>query len=162
MLGDGEVEQELGPVEVHERERIAGLDVVPVSVGNPHAVVVGDPDDLPLIGRLLETHPRFPERTNVQVARVDASGRVTARGLGARGGGDALVGDERGRGRCGDARRGRGRRCVSRRGASGAPRGRPGVVDRAGRARRVGACSCPWQAALVGTAVVLRKGTQES
>jgi diaminopimelate epimerase len=50
-----------------------------VSVGNPHAVVVGDPDDLPLIGPLLETHPRFPERTNVQVARVDAPGRVTAR-----------------------------------------------------------------------------------
>ena len=31
------------------------------------------------IGPLLETHPRFPERTNVQVARVDGPGRVTAR-----------------------------------------------------------------------------------
>ena len=40
---------------------------------------VGDPDDLPLIGPLLETHPRFPERTNVQVARIDDPGRVTAR-----------------------------------------------------------------------------------
>src|SRR5206468_12603862 len=49
LLPGGQVEQELGPVEVHERERIAGLDVVPVSVGNPHAVVVGDPDDVPLI-----------------------------------------------------------------------------------------------------------------
>ena len=79
MLDDGLVEQELGPFEVHEPERIAGLDVVTVSVGNPHAVVIGDPDDLPLIGPLLETHPRFPERTNVQVARVDTPGRVTAR-----------------------------------------------------------------------------------
>jgi diaminopimelate epimerase len=79
MLDDGLVEQELGPFEVHEPERIAGLDVVTVSVGNPHAVVIGDPDDLPLIGPLLETHPRFPERTNVQVARVDAPGSVTAR-----------------------------------------------------------------------------------
>jgi diaminopimelate epimerase len=79
MLEDGLVEQELGPFEVHEPERIAGLDVVTVSVGNPHAVVVGDPDDLPLIGPLLETHPRFPDRTNVQVARVDAAGSVTAR-----------------------------------------------------------------------------------
>ena len=79
MLGEGEVEQELGPVEVFEGERVAGLDVIPVSVGNPHAVVIGDPDDLPLIGPLLETHPRFPGRTNVQVARVDARGLVTAR-----------------------------------------------------------------------------------
>jgi diaminopimelate epimerase len=79
MLGGTEVEQDLGEVQVGEAERIAGLDVVPVSVGNPHAVVVGEPDDLPLIGPLLETHPRFPERTNVQVARIDAPGRVTAR-----------------------------------------------------------------------------------
>ena len=49
------------------------------SVGNPHAVVVGDPDDVPRIGPLLETHPRFPNRTNVQVARVDGPGEVTAR-----------------------------------------------------------------------------------
>jgi diaminopimelate epimerase len=79
LLPGGEIEQDLGPVEVYERERVAGLEVVSVSVGNPHAVVVGDPDDLPLIGPLLETHPRFPERTNVQVVRVDAPGRVTAR-----------------------------------------------------------------------------------
>jgi diaminopimelate epimerase len=75
----GEVMQALGAVEVLARERIAGLEVTVVSVGNPHAVVQGDPDDLPLIGPLLETHPRFPERTNVQVARVDGAGRVTAR-----------------------------------------------------------------------------------
>ncbi len=79
MRSDGLVEQELGPFEVYERERVAGLEVVAVNVGNPHAVVVGDPDDLPLIGPLLETHPRFPERTNVQVVRVDAPGHVTAR-----------------------------------------------------------------------------------
>lgn len=78
-MRDGEVEQELGEVRVHARERIAGLDVTPVEVGNPHAVVVGDPDDLPLIGPLLETHPRFPNRTNVQVVRVDGPGVVTAR-----------------------------------------------------------------------------------
>ena len=78
LLDDGQVEQELG-VEVFARERIAGLEVIPVSVGNPHAVVVGDPEDLPLVGPLLETHPRFPNRTNVQVVRVDAPGEVTAR-----------------------------------------------------------------------------------
>jgi diaminopimelate epimerase len=79
LLADGQIEQELGVVDVHPPERVAGLEVVAVSVGNPHAVVVGDPDDLPLIGPLLETHPRFPGRTNVQVARVDAPGHVTAR-----------------------------------------------------------------------------------
>jgi diaminopimelate epimerase len=76
---DGQIEQELGDVKVYPPERIAGLDVIPVDVGNPHAVVLGDPDDLPRIGPLLETNPRFPERTNVQVARVDEPGRVTAR-----------------------------------------------------------------------------------
>jgi diaminopimelate epimerase len=76
---DGQIEQELGEVKVSEPERVAHLDVIAVDVGNPHAVVLGDPDDLPLIGPMLETHPRFPMRTNVQVARIDAPGRVTAR-----------------------------------------------------------------------------------
>jgi len=79
MTGGDEIEQDLGEVEVYERERIAGLEVTPVSVGNPHAVVEGDPADLPLIGPLLETHPRFPNRTNVQVARLDRAGEITAR-----------------------------------------------------------------------------------
>ena len=78
-LRDGEIEQELGAVRVSEPERIAGLDVIVIDVGNPHAVVIGDPDDVALIGPLLETHPRFPNRTNVQVARVDGPGLVTAR-----------------------------------------------------------------------------------
>jgi diaminopimelate epimerase len=79
LLPDGRVEQDLGEVEVHERERVAGLEVTPVSVGNPHAVVVGDPGDLPLVGPLLETHPRFPARTNVQVARLERPGEIVAR-----------------------------------------------------------------------------------
>lgn len=76
---DGSIEQELGPVEVGSREEAGGIEFVPVSVGNPHAVVVGDPDDILRIGPLLETHERFPGRTNVQVARVDGPGEVTAR-----------------------------------------------------------------------------------
>lgn len=78
-LVGAEVAQEMGEVRVAEPERIAGLDVIAVHVGNPHAVVVGDPDDLPLIGPLLETHPRFPNRTNVQVVRIEGPGVVTAR-----------------------------------------------------------------------------------
>ena len=79
MRGDGLVEQDLGKVEVGARERVDGIELTPVSVGNPHAVVAGDPDEIVRVGPLLETHPRFPQRTNVQVARVDAPGEVTAR-----------------------------------------------------------------------------------
>ena len=41
--------------------------------------MIGDPDTIVDIGPLLETHARFPDRTNVQVARIDAPGQVTAR-----------------------------------------------------------------------------------
>jgi diaminopimelate epimerase len=86
MLGDGLVEQELGPVVVGEPEEVDGIRFTPVDVGNPHAVVEGDPGELDRIGPALETHPRFPNRTNVQVARrVDAEtieARVWERGVG--------------------------------------------------------------------------------
>ena len=76
---DGQIEQELNDVHVVRHEKVAGLSVISVDVGNPHAVVIGDPEELPRIGPLLETHARFPNRTNVQVVRIDAPGRVTAR-----------------------------------------------------------------------------------
>lgn len=79
MLGGAEVEQDLGQVRVGAAEEIEGIRFTPVDVGNPHAVVAGDPADVVLIGPLLEAHPRFPNRTNVQVARVDRPGEVTAR-----------------------------------------------------------------------------------
>jgi diaminopimelate epimerase len=76
---DGLYESDLGVVDVGEHETVEGIELIPVSVGNPHAVVLGDPDEIERIGPLLETHPRFPERTNVQVVHVDAPGEVTAR-----------------------------------------------------------------------------------
>lgn len=82
---DGLAEQELGEVRVGEPEEIEGIRFTPVDVGNPHAVVLGDPDDIVRIGPLLETHPRFPQRTNVQVARLDddhVTARVWERGVG--------------------------------------------------------------------------------
>jgi diaminopimelate epimerase len=72
-------ESDLGEVEVGPREVVEGHELTPVSVGNPHAVLLGDPADLPELGPLLETHPHFPNRTNVQVARIDGPGEVTAR-----------------------------------------------------------------------------------
>jgi diaminopimelate epimerase len=76
---DGMYESELGSVEVGEPETLDGIELTAVVVGNPHAVVVGDPGRIGELGPRLEGHPRFPERTNVQVARVERLGEVTAR-----------------------------------------------------------------------------------
>jgi diaminopimelate epimerase len=57
----------------------AHLAITAVSVGNPHCVVFTDalrPADLARLGPLLERHPLFPRRTNVQLARVLGSDRV--------------------------------------------------------------------------------------
>ena len=76
-VADGLVEVEVGAVEVGESESVELLGervhLTPVRVGNPHAVVRGDfsRDDLLRLGPLLETHDRFPQRTNVQLVRVD-------------------------------------------------------------------------------------------
>lgn len=79
MLDGDLVEQDLGEVIVGEPEDVAGVRLVTVDVGNPHAVVDGDPADLPRLGPLLETHERFPNRTNVQVARRAGDGELEAR-----------------------------------------------------------------------------------
>jgi len=53
--------------------------VTALSVGNPHCVVFTDRLDEAEAARLgarLERHPAFPNRTNVQFARVEAPGRV--------------------------------------------------------------------------------------
>jgi diaminopimelate epimerase len=75
---DGNVRQDLGAVTVSETEELdlAGerLSVVPVDLGNPHAVVQREDlsrEDLLRLGPAIETHPRFPNRTNVQLARPD-------------------------------------------------------------------------------------------
>jgi diaminopimelate epimerase len=79
MLDERNVEQDLGNVLVSEPAEIDGIRFVAVDVGNPHAVVDGNPADLPRIGPLLEVHERFPRRTNVQVARVSGDGEIEAR-----------------------------------------------------------------------------------
>jgi diaminopimelate epimerase len=55
------------------------LKVTAVSVGNPHCVVFVDRLDeaeTRRLGPLIETHPAFPNRTNVQFARVHARDTV--------------------------------------------------------------------------------------
>jgi diaminopimelate epimerase len=78
-VGEVQYEAAMGAVEVMPGEVVAGVELTPVSVGNPHAVVVDEPERIGELGPFLETNPRFPQRTNVQVARIDRPGEVTAR-----------------------------------------------------------------------------------
>ncbi|MBW2314260.1 MAG: diaminopimelate epimerase [Deltaproteobacteria bacterium] len=53
-----------------------------VSMGNPHAVVyVDDPDAAPVttLGPQIETHPEFPNRTNVEFVSIESRGRIRQR-----------------------------------------------------------------------------------
>ena len=81
---DGElVEVDLGAVEVERPEALdvggERIEVTPVSVGNPHAVIRREPtrEDLLRLGPLVEQHKRFPGRTNVQLVRPDAPSDLT-------------------------------------------------------------------------------------
>lgn len=75
---DGDnVTLDAGRVEVGEPEALDDVEFIPVSVGNPHAVVRHDPADIRRLGPRIETHPRFPERTNVQLVRVDGDHDLT-------------------------------------------------------------------------------------
>jgi diaminopimelate epimerase len=77
MLAPPLVETDLGGFTVAPPETVDGVELTPVSVGNPHAVVRGDPGDAKALGPRLETHDRFPDRTNVQLVRVDGPHDIT-------------------------------------------------------------------------------------
>jgi diaminopimelate epimerase len=85
MLAGSFVEQEL-PYSVGEPGTSAGVYFTPVDVGNPHAVVEGDPADVIWLGPQIENDPQFANRTNVQVARriddTTIEARVWERGVG--------------------------------------------------------------------------------
>jgi diaminopimelate epimerase len=95
MRGGREVETDMGPVEVAPVERLdvdgLSLEFTPVSVGNPHAVIHREPEraEILRLGPLVENHPRFPQRTNVQLVRVDSRAETTA-GVWERGAGETL------------------------------------------------------------------------
>ena len=79
MLDGLDTFTDMGEVSVGEPETIdAGetIELTSAVVGNPHAVIRRDTlerSDLLRIGPLVETHPRFPQRTNVQLVHVDGS-----------------------------------------------------------------------------------------
>ena len=80
MLDRLAADTDVGEVTVGEPEVVDGIELTAVSVGNPHAVIrLDEPthDDLLRLGPLVENHPRFPERTNVQLVRVDGRHDLT-------------------------------------------------------------------------------------
>ena len=95
LRGERDVEQGMGRVEVGPPETIdvegEQVELTPVSVGNPHAVMQRLPDraELLRLGPLVEHHTRFPERTNVQLVRVDGEHDLTV-GVWERGAGETL------------------------------------------------------------------------
>jgi diaminopimelate epimerase len=89
--GDAAVEVEGGLITVDMgapvfREDLSSLavdgrtfDVVALSIGNPHCVIMRDQLDvreLRYLGPLVEQHPAFPNRTNVQLARATSRSSV--------------------------------------------------------------------------------------
>lgn len=82
-LGEPRFEPANIPMRVEgERFVEAKLDGVPIavtalSVGNPHAVLFVDgPVAASRLGPIVESHPAFPERTNVEFVRVAAPDRL--------------------------------------------------------------------------------------
>lgn len=69
---------------IGEKVEVAGgtVQLTAVSMGNPHAVVlVDDVDETAVaeLGSALETHGRFPERTNVEFVQLTDAGRARVR-----------------------------------------------------------------------------------
>ena len=65
-----------------DRLSVAGVNVHPVSVGNPHAVrFVADVESAPVaaLGREIEKAPMFPGGTNVEFVTVESSDRLRMR-----------------------------------------------------------------------------------
>jgi diaminopimelate epimerase len=80
---DGSVRALVGEPEIADAPFvIAGLEVHPIAVGNPHAVVfVDEPDDVDLatLGPRIERDERFPNRANVEFVTVTGLGSIRAR-----------------------------------------------------------------------------------
>ena len=51
-----------------------------VSMGNPHFVIfTDDVDQVSTTGRALERHPAFPQRCNIELARIESDGSIRTR-----------------------------------------------------------------------------------
>jgi diaminopimelate epimerase len=73
------------PLDVEDEQ----VDISVVNIGNPHAVIFVDNVDVAKVtelGSKIETHPRFPERTNIQFVQIEnrytIRQRIFERGVG--------------------------------------------------------------------------------
>ena len=65
---------------LHYREGQGGGPALFVSMGNPHYVIfTDDVDQVGETGRALEVHPAFPQRCNIEFARIEADGSIRTR-----------------------------------------------------------------------------------
>lgn len=66
------------PIEVNEKK----INVTCVSMGNPHAVIFCNEitdEDINVTGRLIEKHPFFPKKTNVEFCKINDRNNITMR-----------------------------------------------------------------------------------
>ncbi|MFY0530701.1 diaminopimelate epimerase [Nannocystis pusilla] len=77
----GQVAIDMGPPDLLGLRHVGGRSFAAVSMGNPHAIAfVRDEDPEALArrdGLAVERDPQFPDRTNVEFARVEADGSIT-------------------------------------------------------------------------------------
>ena len=65
---------------LHYREGQGGGSALFVSMGNPHYVIFTDNvDQVGETGRMLEYHPAFPQRCNIEFARIENDGTIRTR-----------------------------------------------------------------------------------
>ena len=72
---------------------VEGMNFTCISMGNPHAVTFVDDVaqfDVEKVGRKIENHPLFPERTNVEFAQIVSPNRIRMR-VWERGSGETLA-----------------------------------------------------------------------
>jgi diaminopimelate epimerase len=69
------------PVVAPDEETVEGVKGLRVSMGNPHFVIFRDPDDAAVLGLgpKLERASAFPDRTNVEFARVVGDDEIQLR-----------------------------------------------------------------------------------
>ena len=65
---------------LHNREGQGGGSALFVSMGNPHYIIFTDDiDQVGETGRKLEYYPAFPQRCNIEFARIEADGSIRTR-----------------------------------------------------------------------------------
>lgn len=93
LLEDGNVKVNMGtPILEYEKIPFKGsrklkaldreFDITPVSMGNPHCVIIGEDDPMEMTlkyGPVIEKHEYFPEKTNTEFVKVISKNEIDMR-----------------------------------------------------------------------------------